>query len=104
VVRVEYQRIGKGNSINVSFNSLDQHSTYRDVSLSGSSGTASNTDGTYSFSNLNFPFSGKITFKTESKITVNIDDKTDNQQITLQDCFLDFELLEKGSWEIIIFY
>jgi hypothetical protein len=103
IIRVEYKRVGKGNRASITLQPVDQQSTAKDVTLKGSNGIMSSNNGSFSFDKIEFPFSCRLTFIAESKISVTLDEST-KYQVSTQQCFLDFELPEKGSWEITVFY
>ena len=93
VERFAISKVGDGNSIKIHLmqNGLN-NSSVEDIILYGSSGSEQLISHNIGYSNVEFPFSGKIRYTTANKI------KTSRFEVVFE-----FEILEPGDWKISLY-
>ena len=93
VAGVQFRKIGEsGNRINLVFRGAQQNNFHvSNFVLYGSSGDQLVSDTEQSFIYVDFPFKGNVRYEATNNMT----------GITVE-CYFEFEILEEGSWNIVV--
>ena len=93
VERYSFVRVSDGNSVKIHLlQDGINNSTVEDIIIYGSSGAEQSIAHNIGFTNVEFPFTGKISYSTANKL------KTARFQVVFE-----FEILKPGDWKISLY-
>jgi len=91
IAKADFQRIGEGTRVTISFAGVYQRDIY-DLTIFGDSGTEFSSGIEAGYDYIEFPFHCKIVFRT-----------SDSSHLTMRYCILEFIIKQPGNWIVKIF-